>query len=251
MEISLFVAKESFILMNELLWLLMLGCNFFGISLAYRFWGKAGLYSWIALAAIVANIQVLKTVSLFGLTATLGNIVYATSFLATDILSENYGSRAAKQGVFLGFFILVASTLIMQVALLFRPDATDTVQEALKTIFSVLPRITAASLCAYLLSQWHDVWAYDFWRRKFPLKKHIWIRNNFSTFISQAIDSAVFVTLAFVGVFPPGVLLEIFVSTYVLKWLVALGDTPFVYLARNWKDRGLVRSDRMFSDEKS
>ncbi len=251
MEISLFVAKESFILMNELLWLLMLGCNFFGISLAYRFWGKAGLYSWIALAAIVANIQVLKTVSLFGLTATLGNIVYATSFLATDILSENYGSRAAKQGVFLGFFILVASTLIMQVALLFRPDATDTVQEALKTIFSVLPRITAASLCAYLLSQWHDVWAYDFWRRKFPLKKHIWIRNNFSTFVSQAIDSAVFVTLAFAGVFPPGILLEIFVSTYVLKWFVALGDTPFVYLARNWKDRGLVRSDRMFSDEKS
>jgi len=237
--------------MNELLWLLMLGCNFAGISLAYRFWGKVGLYSWIALAAIVANIQVLKTVSLFGLTATLGNIVYATSFLATDILSENYGPKAAKQGVFLGFFILIASTLIMQIALLFRPDATDMVQGALQTVFSVLPRITAASLCAYLISQWHDVWAYDFWRKKFPLKKHIWIRNNGSTLISQAIDSAVFVILAFLGTFPWGVLLEIFVSTYILKGLVALGDTPFVYLARNWKDRGLVSSDRMFSDEKS
>jgi uncharacterized integral membrane protein (TIGR00697 family) len=69
--------------------------------------------------------------------------------------------------------------------------------------------------------------------------------------ISQAIDSAVFVILAFLGTFPLGVLLEIFISTYILKGLVALGDTPFVYLARNWKDRGLVSSDRMFSDEKS
>ncbi len=237
--------------MNELLWLLMLACNFLGISLAYRFWGKMGLYSWIALAAIVANIQVLKTVSLFGITATLGNIVYATSFLATDILSENYGTKAAKQGVFLGFFILIASTLIMQIALLFRPDVTDTAQNALQSIFSLLPRITAASLCAYLISQFHDIWAYDFWRKKFPLKKHIWIRNNFSTFVSQAIDSAVFVTLAFAGTFPAGVLLEIFLSTYILKWLVALGDTPFVYLARHWKDRGLVCSDRIFSDEKN
>ncbi len=229
--------------MNELLWLLMLGCNFAGISLAYRFWGKTGLYSWIALAAILANVQVLKTVNLFGLTATLGNIVYATSFLATDILSENHGTKAAKQGVFVGFFVLIASTLIMQIALLFRPDATDMVQEALHTIFSVLPRITAASLCAYLLSQWHDVWAYDFWRNKFPLKRHIWIRNNGSTLVSQAIDSAVFVLLAFLGTFPPGVLLEIFVSTYILKGVVALADTPFVYLARNWKDQGRICSE--------
>ncbi len=59
-------------------------------------WGKTGLYVWVAISTIIANVQVLKTVSIFGMVATLGNIVYATSFLATDILSENHGRR--KQG---------------------------------------------------------------------------------------------------------------------------------------------------------
>ncbi len=229
--------------MNEVLWLAMLIVNFAGISLGYRFWGKGGLYGWIALAAIVANIQVTKTISLFGVTATLGNIVYATSFLATDILSENYGAQSAKRGIFLGFFVLVVFTLLMQIALLFKPHETDTVQGALHTLFSLLPRITLASFSAYILSQWHDVWAYDFWRKRFPHKKHIWIRNNCSTFISQAIDSLVFVLLAFWGLFPGKVLFEIFITTYLLKVVVAALDTPFVYLARGWKDRGVVKTE--------
>lgn len=67
--------------------------NFGAIILAYRFWGKIGLFIWIPIASIVANIQVTKTIDLFGLTATLGNIVYAGSFLVTDILNENHGKR--------------------------------------------------------------------------------------------------------------------------------------------------------------
>ena len=74
--------------MNELLWLLMLVVNFGAILVVYRLFGKIGLFIWVPIAAITANIQVLKTVEIFGLTATLGNIVYATSFLVTDILSE-------------------------------------------------------------------------------------------------------------------------------------------------------------------
>ena len=71
--------------MNELFWFVMLLCNFTLIMFAFRRWGKLGLFIWVPISVIVANIQVTKNVMLFGLEATLGNIVYATGFLATDI----------------------------------------------------------------------------------------------------------------------------------------------------------------------
>ena len=112
--------------MNELLWALMLSANFIAILLCYRFFGKLGLYIWIPISVIIANIQVLKTVELFGLTATLGNIVYATSFLATDILGENYQVKDARRAVYIGFFALISMTVFMNIAL--SPDGGATSQ---------------------------------------------------------------------------------------------------------------------------
>ena len=221
----------------------MLGVNFGAILIAYRLFGKVGLYIWVPIAAITANIQVLKTIELFGLTATLGNIVYATSFLVTDILSENYGKKDAQKAVAFGFFALVALVALMNLALLFRPADSDFAQPHLEAIFTLLPRITAASLVAYAVSQLHDVWAYHFWRRRFPGRGRIWIRNNLSTLVSQAIDSIVFTAGAFLGVFELSVLAEIALTTYLLKAVVALLDTPMVYLARRWKDRATVDND--------
>ena len=80
---------------------------------------------WIPVSVIAANIQVIQTVKLFGMAATLGNIVYATSFLITDILSENYGKQEAKKAVWLGFYSLIAVTILMNMALLFRPLEGD------------------------------------------------------------------------------------------------------------------------------
>ena len=217
---------------NELLWVFLLLSNFIGILLAYRLFGIHGLYVWIALTGVVANIQVSKTIELFGVTATLGNIVYAGSFLATDIISEQYGARAARRAVWLGFFSIVAATVLMQFALLFTPAPSDTVHESLASVFSVLPRIAGASLVAYIVSQRHDVWAYRFWKERFP--GPIWLRNNMSTIVSQLIDSLIFTLVAFVGVFPPLVLFQIVISTYLIKAVVALLDTPFLYAAVRW-----------------
>ena len=227
--------------MNELLWLLMLLGNFGAILVIYRLFGKVGLFIWVPIAAITANIQVLKTIEIFGLTATLGNIVYATSFLVTDILSENYGKSDARKAVAFGFFSIVAVVGLMNLALLFRPHSSDFAHEHLSAIFTILPRITAASLVAYAISQLHDVWAYQFWRNRFPDKRHIWIRNNLSTVASQLVDTVVFTAGAFIGVFPFSVVVEIALSTYLLKVVVAIADTPLVYIARRWKDRGRVR----------
>lgn len=219
-------------MVNELLWLILLLVNFAAILLAYRVWGRLGLFIWIPVAVMVANVQVTKTIEIFGITATLGNIVYASSFLVTDILSENYGKKEAGRAVIIGFFALIMFTLLMNLALFFEPSAEDFAHESLSTIFGFLPRIMLASLAAYGVSQSHDVWAYHYWKKKWPATKHLWLRNNLSTMVSQLLDSVIFTLIAFYGVFSTGVLLEIMLTTYVLKWIVAALDTPFVYLGK-------------------
>lgn len=222
---------------NELLWLIEIIANFLLIILSYRLFGKWGLILWIPVSVILANIQVVQTITLFGFSATLGNVVYATSFLVTDILSENYGRKEAGKAVWIGFFSLISMTLLMNLTLLFTPltgdDFSLVTHESLSTIFSLMPRIAFASLLAYLLSQRHDVWAFHFWKNRFPADRHLWIRNNMSTAVSQLIDSAVFVMVAFWGVFESSILGEIFLTTYFLKLVVAASDTPFVYWAKS------------------
>jgi len=214
---------------NEFLWLIFMLVNFVLILGFYRFFGKAGLYAWIAMATILANIQVLKTVEIFGFVATLGNIMYATSFLATDVLSENHGKKAATKGMFLGFGSTLVMLVVMQMALLFVPHESDFIQGSLQKMFGIMPRIVAGSLIAYLVSQFHDIWAYSFWRKR---TGKIWIANNFSTMVSQLIDTFVFAFIAFFGVFSEQVWWQIVVTTYIFKWLTALVDTPFLYLSK-------------------
>lgn len=219
---------------NELLWLIMLLANFAIILAVYRFLGKLGLFIWIPISVILANIQVIKFVELGGITATLGNIIYASSFLVTDILSENYGKKDARKAVLIGFLAMGSMTLLMNMALVFQPSIIDESQEHLSFIFSLMPRIALASFVAYLLSQFHDVWAYSFWKKVKPSRGFIFMRNNLSTLVSQLIDSLVFSAIAFIGQVSWPIFIEIVLTTYVLKVLVALADTPLVYLANHW-----------------
>ncbi|SDL68162.1 queuosine precursor transporter [Sediminibacillus halophilus] len=217
---------------NEILWILFALINFVMLLVVYRIFGKPGLFVWIGMSTVVANIQVVKTIELFGLTATLGNIIYGTAFLATDILNEKYGKQEAKKAVWLGFSTLIAMTLMMQVALLFKPGVDDIAQEAMETLFGLAPKIAAGSLAAYIISQYFDVWIYAQLKRIFPDSKYLWLRNNGSTMVSQLLDSAVFCGIAFFGEYPPGVWMEIFFTTYIIKFLVAAIDTPFLYWAK-------------------
>jgi len=227
-------------MINELLWVALMLITFIGIILAYRLFGKTGLYAWMAMAIIIANIQVMKTIQIFGLVTALGNIIYGTTFLVTDILCENYSKKEAQKAVWIGFFILVSTTVIMQLALKFIPHETDILSPALEQIFSLLPRIAIASLIAYIISQSHDVWAFIFWKKLFK-GKHLWLRNNFSTMTSQLIDNVIFTWIAFVGlfglfgweqVFDWPIIFQIFIVSYVMKWIVAVFDTPFVYWSK-------------------
>ncbi len=215
---------------NNLLWLVFALVTL-SLSVAlFRVFGRIGLYGLVVAAVIVANIQVTKTVLLFGLTATLGNVLYGTVFLSTDVLSELYGKKEARRCVWVGFAAMALSVVWMQFALWFVPGPEDFAHDALATIFGIMPRIAAGSLVAYLVSQHHDIAAFHFLRRRTGAR-YLWIRNCVSTMVSQAIDSVLFCFIALWGVFDASTWLQILGTTYVLKWLIAFLDTPFMYLA--------------------
>ncbi|WP_337742742.1 queuosine precursor transporter [Fusobacterium gonidiaformans] len=227
---------------NELLWAIMLLCNFICIMVIYYRFGKIGLFAWVPVATILANIQVVMLVRLFGMEVTLGNILYAGGYLVTDLLAENYGKEDAKKAVYLGFFSMIAMTIIMQVAIHFTPSSAGIeLFDGVKGVFALMPRLAIASLLAYLISQQHDIWAYEFWRYRFQDRKYIWIRNNASTMVSQLLDSFIFTVVAFYGVFPLPVLWEVFIGTYLIKFLVAICDTPFIYLGEYLKRMGKIQ----------
>lgn len=229
--------------MNELLWIVFALVDLCMVLVVYRFFGRVGLFGLMVFNLLLCNIQVLKTVELFGLTTTLGNVLYASVFLATDLLSEFYGKQEARKGVLLGFVALVMMVAYMQIALLFQPAADDFAQPHLSALFGFMPRIALASMVAYLISQLHDVWAFHAIKERTG-GKLLWLRNNASTMLSQFLDSAIFCTIAFWGMFPIEVFWEILLSTYIIKVAVAALDTPFIYIARRlFKKRHAVSSE--------
>jgi len=229
---------------NNLLWLAFALVALSLTVVVFRLFGRDGLYALVIAALIIANIQVTKTVVLFGLTATLGNVLYGTVFLATDVLTEVYGARQARRCVWLGFVAVVLVVLWMQVALWFDPGPEDFAHGALSTVFGLIPRVAAGSLVAYLVSQHHDISAFSFWRKR-TQGRLLWLRNCASTMVSQAIDTILFCFIALWGVYDLTTWLEILATTYLLKWAVAVLDTPFIYLAMRvgMRERGMSNAD--------
>lgn len=219
---------------NELIWIFSALVYFTLLTLIYRIFGRSGLFVWIGMSTVVANIQVLKMVELFGITATLGNILYGTIFLATDIINEQHGKKEARKAVWLGFFTLLSMTLIMQIALLYTPADSDVAHDSLETIFDLVPQVAIGSLLAYIVSQSLSVHIFHWFKVK-TAGRFLWLRNTLSTMISQLIDSTIFCVIAFWGVLTTdlAVWIQIYLSTYFIKFIVAALDTPFIYLARS------------------
>ncbi|MGB6407294.1 MAG: queuosine precursor transporter, partial [Planococcus donghaensis] len=152
--------------------------NFVLLLIMYKFFGKTGLFAWVAISTVLANIQVTKTIEIIGLTATLGNSLYASTFLATDILNEKYGKKEAKKAVWLGFSSLLIMVLVMQFGIKFIPADSDFAQSSLETIFGLIPQIAIGSMIAYLASQHLDVIIFGALRKIFQKDSQFWIRNN-------------------------------------------------------------------------
>ena len=218
---------------NELIFILTVLIYLGSVLILYKAFGKNGLYAFAIFGTLLGNIAVCKNVDIFGVATTSGNVLYASTFLVTDILSEKYGRKDATKAVAYSFSIMILWMLGTQLILLFNPNENDYINESLKVVFSLVPRITVASMIGFVISQNLDVFLYHLiWSKTGNTKARLWLRNNGSTLTSQAIDTVIFTTIAFWGVYPTNVFLSILITTYVFKAIVALLDTPFMYLAR-------------------
>lgn len=231
-------------MMNELLLIASLVIEFGAVLIAYRMFGRSGLFAMTAFCTIAANIEVMILVHAFGIDQTLGNILFAASFVITDILSENEGKEFANKAVNLGIFISILFIVVSQSWLLYMPATEDAVMPAIEAVFSNTPRIMLVSIAVYAITQRFDVWLYHKWwelttRRCGESRRFLWIRNNGSTLISQALNAVLFTFGAFAGTYSLPVLWSIFVSSYVIFIVTSICDTAVVYIARHIKEKHL------------
>lgn len=200
------------------------------LLLCKKFFGKEGLIAWVAIATVLANIITAKNADIFGLSAAIGTVMFASTFLATDILSECYSKTYAKKAVLLGLFADIVLIVSTQIALLYTPSEFDYADGAMHTLFSLNIRISIASAFMYFVANMADVYIFNKIREKMNGKK-LWLRNNISTIICNCVENFGFIFLAFVFVYSIKEILIIAISTSIIELVVALLDTPFLYLA--------------------
>ena len=222
----------------EIIWLLMLIFCFISILIFIILFGYVGIFIYSALAVIAGNIQVLKTVDFFYSPepVALGTILFASTFLCTDILSEYYGKEKARTNILIGFCAFLFMTLLMVLTIGFKPSEGDWIQESLSNVFTPMTRFFIASMIAYLISQYFDVWFFSY-LKKITSEKYLWLRNNLSTIVSSLVDNTVFSIFAWILLNPEtvsvyNVIMIYILGTYLLRILIALLDTPFIYVAK-------------------
>lgn len=229
---------------NIFIFLVYAVINFSLIGLSFRLFGKKGILAYIVLSVIAANLQVNKGIlfdfGLFQLEATLGNVMFAGIFLATDLLNEKYGYEEARASVNISIFANLSFVCIMFIATLFQGlDYSADFNQALNLFFSIhggtLKAVIVGNI-VYFISQSIDVFIYHKIKTWNSSTGTLWIRNNGSTLISQLIDSIlVSVGFALVGIFPFDIVGSVIITTIIIKYLAALIDTPFLYLMNRIK----------------
>ncbi len=184
-------------------------------------------------ALIVANITASKVIDLWGLFVPAGFICYSLTFLMTDAVSEIWGRDRAKRVVIMGFYMNVLMVVLVQASILLPAAPFWGSQEAYQLVLSGSFRIVGASIAAYLVSQFTDVWAFLAIKR-LTNGRFLWLRNNGSTYLSQAIDTSIFITIAFYGAVPNAALINMVISQYLVKMGITVFNTPFFYGLIYW-----------------
>ena len=238
---------------TEIVWFIMLILCFLSILVFLRLFGYVGLYVYSAIAIIAANIQVLKQANFNFFSSinekiipfyepspiALGTILFASTFLCTDILSEYYGKEKARKNVLIGFCSFFLMTVLMLVTIGIQPaedEWVSMVQESLAILFTPMTSIFVASMIAYLISQYFDIWFFSY-LKTVSSNKLLWLRNNVSTAVSSLIDNTIFSIFAWIILNPnpfplSDVIMTFILGVYLLRVFIAILDTPFIYLAK-------------------
>jgi uncharacterized integral membrane protein (TIGR00697 family) len=225
---------------QDLLWILTIVLDLgFAVTL-YRLFGRYGLYGTIVFSILLANIQGPKLIMIFGMQTSMAVVLYSSIFFATDLLSEKYGRAEAQRAVMLGFAVSVMTVVLIQISLMYLPSTqVNTAEFALNihnatlVLFDYTPRFVFGSLLAYFISQSFDVWLFHRIKQATD-GKHLWLRNTGSTLLSQIVDTLIYGLIVWWGIVDLTTALQLAAAKYVFKFIIAVVDTPFIYMARSW-----------------
>jgi uncharacterized integral membrane protein (TIGR00697 family) len=209
------------------------------ILVMMRLYGAVGLMVYSALAVVIANLQVQKatTYGFFHEPVALGTIVFSSVFIVSGILTEYYGKAQAKKAVWLGFTGMILVTFFMLLTVGFKPaSGFDEAHKAMCVLFLPAPALIAASLIAYVVGQFNDIWIFAALSR-LTAGKFLWLRSFLATLIGAFFDNLVFSVLAWMifAAHPLSwntVFFTYVLGTYILRVFVAIMGIPFIYLAR-------------------
>ena len=217
--------------MNILIGLLSIVLVFSSVVLLEKYFGKNGLYVWIGVATITANIVVCKTINILGLTSAVGNVMFTSVFFASDILNEKYGKKDAQRAILLGTLASIIFMIATQLTLLYIPDQTDVAHNAMATLFALNIRTTIASVVLYFISNIAGTYLYDKWKNKF----HTLFRNNVVMSICNCTENFLFAFFAFIGILEMPVIISIALTGSLIELIVTLMTTPFMHIATRRK----------------
>lgn len=186
------------------------------------------------------NLLGVKIIPFFGLSVSVGIFMVPFAFLITDVVSEVYGAKVARQFLFVGISALAMILIYASIFVILPPHDRYPFNVDYKNVFGASIRIMIASMVALTLSQLHDIWAFEYWKKR-TNGRFLWLRNNLSTMVSQGIDTLVFMFIAFYMVTPQFTamfIIQLIIPFYMFKILFAMLDTPLVYLGVRWLKKG-------------
>jgi len=187
------------------------------------------MISGLFIAGLGSNIVVAsKIVAIWGLTLPASVFVWAFTFPCSDIVTEVYGRKFANKMVFGGFIAFIFAILVIQSSVHMPEAPFWPNQDAYETVLSASLRISIAAIISYVVTQFLDVYVFSILRHKLR-GKHLWIRNNLSTLISQTTTNTLFLSLAFLGTFPMDKWFELFTNNLMVRYGLAFSDTALVY----------------------
>ncbi len=207
-----------------------------------------GLFVYMALAVVIANIQVLKAVnvSFLNYPVALGTTIFSSIFLATEIITEFYGARLARKAVWSGFAASIMILIFMTLTLGIKPavdpqGAFNTVHTAVNVIFSPAPALIAASLISFLISQHTDIWIFKTIRALTGQKK-LWLRTLCAALLSAFVDNVLFSIMAWKiftknPVTSEQLIFTYILGTYILRVIIIVLQVPLMYGVRTFMKR--------------
>lgn len=191
--------------------------------------GSGALIAFISVQCILANLMVLKQITLFGLEATCADSFSIGATLGLNLLQEYYGKDAARKAIVVNLSLLLLYVIMTQIQLIYIPSEADYTQSYFIAIFSVMPRIIGASFIAFFVSQSLDYWLYGFLRRSWE-KRFLVLRNYASVLASQLVDTILFSLLGLYGIVHN--VGHVILIAYIIKIAAIALAVPFIAFSK-------------------